>query len=135
MPGPSQRVIPIVCLIGAGKSVEELPIQEFRRVRPLADAKPLDRFYCARVSGSSLADDGIFDGDLVIVKASFEPHDIRPGRLVAILTPYGLLIKHIYISLNNKIRLVSANKEYEDIVLDPEECEIQGVVVRVERDM
>jgi SOS-response transcriptional repressor LexA len=114
---------------------KEIPVREFRRIRPLSGGKPSDRFYCARIAGESMADDGIFNNDIVIIKTTFNPDELAPGRLVAAQTPYGLLVKRAYVSLNGKIRLVSASPLYQDIVLDPEQCEIQGIAVRVERDL
>jgi SOS-response transcriptional repressor LexA len=127
-------IIPVVCLVGASRSVEHLPILEWREIRPIKNARPFDRYCAARVSGNSLYDDGIYDGDIVIARLNFELTEIYPGKLAVVLTPLGLLVKHIYVSLDSKVRLVSANPVYEDIVLDCDDVEIQGVVVRVERD-
>ena len=126
--------IPVICLIGASRSIEHLPIREWRDIRPIKNARPFDRFCAARVSGNSLLDDGIHDNDYIIARLTFELSEITPGKLVAVLTPYGLLIKHIYLQLDGRVRLVSANPVYEDIVLDTTDAEIQGIVVRVERD-
>jgi SOS-response transcriptional repressor LexA len=126
--------VAVVCLIGASKSIEHLPIREWRDIRPIKNARPFDRFCAALVSGNSLTGDGVFDGDYVIVRLTFELEEIKPGRLCAVLTPVGLLIKHIYLTLDNRIRLASANQTYEDLVFDIDDVEIQGVVVRVERD-
>jgi SOS-response transcriptional repressor LexA len=126
--------IPAICLVGASRSIEHLPIREWRDIRPIKNARPFDRFCAARVSGNSLYDDGIFDGDYIIAKLTFELSEITPGHLVVILTPCGLLLKHIYQMLDGRIRLVSANPVYADIVFDAADVEIQGVVVRVERD-
>jgi SOS-response transcriptional repressor LexA len=126
--------IPLVCLVGASRSLEHLPIQEWRDIRPIKNARPFDRFCAARVSGNSLYDDGIFDGDYIISRLNFELAEITPGKLVVALTPYGLLVKHIYQMLDGRIRLVSANPVYTDLVIDAADVEIQGIVVRVERD-
>jgi SOS-response transcriptional repressor LexA len=89
----------------------------------------------AVITGSSLIDDGILDGDCVIVRLTFERYELTPGRLVAVLTPYGLLVKHIYVTLDDHVRLVSANPAFEDMVLEPEEVTVQGIAVRIERDL
>lgn len=127
--------VPVICQVGAGRSAEEFPIREWREIRPIRGARPFDRFCAARVSGQSLINDNILDGDYAIIRTNFELYELKPGRLVAALTPYGLLIKHIYVTLDDKVRLVSANSTYEDIVVDASEVEIQGLVVRVERDL
>jgi repressor LexA len=127
--------IPTICLVGASRSLEHLPIQEWREIRPIKNARPFDRYCAARVSGNSLYDDGIYDGDYIIARLNFELAEVTPGKIVVVLTPYGLLVKHIYLMLDSRVRLVSANPVYEDLVLDAADVEIQGIVVRVERDM
>lgn len=87
------------------------------------------------MNGLSLVGDGIFDGDCAIVRLTFDQYEVTPGRLVAVLTPYGLLLKHIYLTLDDRVRLVSASPDFADILLDSTEITIQGVVVRIERDL
>lgn len=126
--------VPMICEAGAAHSTPDLPIGSLREIRPITGARRADRFCAAVVRGRSLSDDGIFDGDCAIVRLTFEPYEITPGRLVVVLTPYGLLIKHIYLTLDNHVRLVSAHPSYKDLFLDVSEVTIQGVVVRIERD-
>lgn len=127
--------VPVVCIIGASRSMENLPIEKWRKIRPITGARPHDRFCASQVSGDSFKDEGIFDGDYVIVRLNFESYEITPGRLVAALTPYGLLIKRVYLTLDDQVRLVSANAEYPDLLMDADQVEIQGIIVRVERDL
>jgi SOS-response transcriptional repressor LexA len=60
---------------------------------------------------------------------------MKPGQLAAVFTPYGLLLKHIYYTLGNKVRLVSANPAYDDLVLDAEDVTVQGIAVQVVRQL
>lgn len=117
-----------------GKRLEQLPIQEWRDITPLKNSRPFDRYCSARVSGNSLYDDGIYDGDYIIARLNFELSEITPGKLVVVLTPYGLLVKHVYFTLDGRVRLVSANPVYDDLLFDAVDVEVQGIVVRVERD-
>lgn len=126
--------VPVICMIGASNSLVDLPIEEWREIRPIDNARPFDMFCGAKVCGDSLKEDHIVDGDYAIVRVTFERYEITPGRLVAALTPFGLLIKHVYPTLNGKVRLVSANRLYSDLLFDAEDVTIQGVVVRTERD-
>lgn len=127
--------LPVISAIGAAKSFYEFPITEWRDTRPIPHSRQQDQFCASPVCGDSLNGDGIFDGDYVILRLTFERHEIKQGQLVAVFTPYGLLLKHIYFTLNKKVRLVSANTEFEDILLDAEEVNVQGIVVRIERDL
>lgn len=126
--------VPVVCMIGASKSLVDLPIEEWREIRPIENARPFDRFCGAKVSGDSLIDDHIVDGDYAIVRITYDSHEITPGRLVAALTPLGLLVKHVYPTLKGQVRLVSANPHYPDLLFDTEDVVIQGVLVRHEHD-
>lgn len=127
--------VPLANEAGASKSSVDLPSDNVRTIRPIRGARRKDKFCAARVRGNSLCDDGVFDGDCAIVRLTFERNEVTPGRLVAILTPYGLLLKHCYLALSGDVRLVSANPMFEDIILEPEEVTIQGLVVRIERDL
>ena len=85
--------------------------------------------YCvATVEGTSLRDAGINDGDEAVIRTSFDPAEVRQGQLLAVNTPHGLLLKFVYWTLTREVRLVSANPEYEDLLLDAELVEVQGVV-------
>lgn len=129
--------IPIVCTIGASKSHEsfdDLPILGWRDVRPIKGARPFDQFCGAPVQGDSMIADNIFDGDYAIFRTTFDAEEVTPGKLCAIWTPRGLVIKHVYITLDDSIRLVSSNPHYQDIVYSLEDVVIQGIVVRVEHD-
>lgn len=127
--------LPVICSIGAARSFDDLPIGDWRETRPVESARPLDQFCFAQVSGESLYEDGIHDGDFILIRLTFEDLELTPGRLLAVFTPYGLLIKHVYKTLDNKVRLVSANPAYEDILLEADDVTVQGIAIRVERDL
>jgi SOS-response transcriptional repressor LexA len=112
--------------------LEFLSTVEWREIRPVDGARQYDRFCALQVNDDSLIDDQILDGYYAIVRLTFDDSEITPGRLVAVLAPGGLFIKHIYLEANNRIRLVSANDEYEDLIFDAGNVRIQGVVVRAD---
>ncbi|HEX8183781.1 MAG TPA: hypothetical protein VF747_03495, partial [Blastocatellia bacterium] len=64
-------------MIGASKSVEDLPIDDWREIRAIRNARSIDRFCAACISGDSLAEEGIFDGDLVIVRITFDSFELK----------------------------------------------------------
>jgi SOS-response transcriptional repressor LexA len=132
---PKHANVPLICEAGAARSIENLPRAGLREIRSITGARRSDQFCAAVIVGSSLADDGILDGDCIIVRLTFERHELTPGRLVAVLTPCGLLVKHIYLTLDDRIRLVSANPAYEDMLLDLDQVTVQGIAVRIERDL
>jgi repressor LexA len=127
--------VPILAAVGAAKSIDDIEIEGWRSIRKVKNARLHDSFCASPICGDSLEGDGVLDGDFAIIKLTFEPYEIMQGSLVAAYTPYGLLIKHIYYTLNGKVRLVSSNVRYEDILLDAGEVRVQGLVVRIERDL
>jgi SOS-response transcriptional repressor LexA len=116
--------------LAAGRSIEYLPIVRWRDVRLPRWARGNDRFVCAEICGDSLKDKGIFDGDIALIHLT---HDITPGDLAAILTPEGMLIKFVFVE-DGKLRLESANRKYPSRYFDLADVEVQGRVIRTERD-
>jgi SOS-response transcriptional repressor LexA len=86
------------------------------------------RYFWARVSGWSMRDAGIKDGDVVLVSRKGEPKD---GDIVlAHLAGQGQLIKRLRIPNRSVAHLESANPDFATIVVDdPTSMTIHGVVV------
>jgi SOS-response transcriptional repressor LexA len=116
-----------------GSFLEHLTVKAWREVSPPKNARPFDQFFACHISGDSLSGDGIFDGDYALARKPFELSEITRGRLAAVSTPLGLLVKHVHIGFDG-IRLESSNPDYEDLWFPPDDVEIVGIVVRVERD-
>jgi len=84
--------------------------------------------YFITVSGNSMLDAGIRDGDLLIVDRSL---DYVNGKIVIVILEGDFLVKKIYIK-STKVFLVAANSDYKDIeVTDEMNCTIWGVVTYV----
>lgn len=126
--------VPFLGSASAGKPVplDALPIEGTRFIRPIKGARPFDRFAAVRVDGHSLNDDGILDGDIVIVRMGDESHT---GDLAVVLTPHGLTIKYLDPQTDGTIVLCCANADCEDQVWEIQDIKVQGVVRRVERDL
>jgi len=87
------------------------------------------------VSGDSLMDENIRDGDVLIVKRIFEAAEIRSGRLVVALLPTGRsVVKRIHFE-GDRIILRSSNPNYDDLVFGPDEIRVEGIVKRLTREM
>ncbi len=85
------------------------------------------------VSGDSLVDEGIFDGDILIVKRIFDAADIRTGKLVIAYLPTGRsVVKRIYFEGENVV-LRSANARYKDLVFGQNEIRVDGIVKELKR--
>lgn len=91
-------------------------------------ASNADDFFFLTVTGSSMIDAGIFEGDLVLVNSRKEP---KNGDIVVALIDTGNTLKRL-VKQNGKVYLKAENKEYEDI--HPiEELVVQGVVTSLIR--
>ncbi len=82
------------------------------------------------VSGNSMIDDGIFDGDYVFVK---QQADARNGDIVVAQVDGEATVKRFFRE-KGRIRLEPANKEMQSIYIDPSHnTQILGLVVGVYR--
>jgi repressor LexA len=125
--------VPVVGQCAAGRGVEFLPIVQFRDVRLPSWARPSDRFVIANICGNSLSGKGIFDGDLALVHLT---KYIQQGDLVvACCHGSEIVIKFFHAEQSGRICLSSANKKYEPRYFDAHEIDVQGRVVRIERDL
>ena len=84
--------------------------------------------YALQVKGTSMIDDGIMDGDYVLVQHQSEAHN---GDLVVAVLPSGFTtLKKIFFE-QNRIRLQPANSEMSPIYTT--EVKIQGKIVGLMR--
>jgi repressor LexA len=91
-------------------------------------AKNSSDFFLLNVTGNSMIDAGIFEGDLVVVNSKKEPRD---GDIVVALVDNGNTLKR-FIRKDGKVYLKAENKDYNDIY--PEnELMVQGVVTALIR--
>ncbi len=87
------------------------------------------------VSGDSLVDENIEDGDVLIVKRIFEEAEIRSGKLVVVQLPTGRsVVKRIYFN-GEQIILRSSNPKYKDMIFGRDELRVEGIVKKLTRDM
>ncbi len=131
--GGEHLPVEILGRIAAGEPIEAVEVPE--RV-DLADLLPMGReHYALRVRGTSMIDEGIHDGDMVLVERREVAED---GELVvAVLEDQGIegaTLKKFFretVDGNDRIRLQPANPALEPIIVDT--VEIRGVVVGVVR--
>lgn len=120
--------IPLMGLIAAGG-----PIEAIRDPRPIEVPRNMisagANFYALKVAGTSMIEDGIFDGDIVVVQ---EQSTVDDGEKAVAYLPDkdSVTLKRIYHE-KDRIRLVPANKEMEPFY--ETNVKIQGKVVGVLR--
>jgi len=87
--------------------------------------------FCLRVKGESMIDDGIRDGDYIIVE-SREFAD-NGETVIALVGGNEATVKKFYREPDGRVRLQPANASMQPIVVDPKDLMIRGVVVGLMR--
>lgn len=122
--------------IGAGKSIDFLPNSKKVWVTRPAAARANDKLVRVIVSGDSLIEDDIRNGDFLICRTNFEFSEIRNGSLIVAKLPSGeLTIKKFYLNNDNTVTLRAANSHYKDQTFKPHEIEIQAVALELNRSL
>jgi len=120
--------IPLLGIISAGGPIEAINNPEPLSVPKSILSKTGDH-YALRVSGVSMIEEGIFDGDIVIVRN--QPSVENGEKAVAYLPDQDkVTLKKIY-KEKDRIRLQPANKEMQPFY--EKKVEIQGKVVGIMR--
>ena len=120
--------IPLLGIIAAGEPIEAIRQNEFIAVAKTKLPKNGD-FYALRVSGNSMIDENIKDGDVVLVKQQETAENGQ--RVVALIDNYEATLKKIFRE-RNQIRLQPANSAYEPIIIRKDrDIKIQGIVIDV----
>jgi repressor LexA len=86
--------------------------------------------YVLRVVGDSMDDEGIFDGDFVIV---LRREVAEPGEMVVVLYGDEASIKRYYPVNEHEVQLQPGNKKLPPITIPASEVRVQGIVVGIMR--
>lgn len=121
---PDLYQLPLLGYIAAGQPIEALENPQMIEVP--AVLKTDKRCYVLQVQGESMIDEGILDGDWVIIE---QRNTARNGEIVvALIDGYDATLKRIE-QHPNRIILHPANASMKPIRCRPEQVEIQGVLV------
>jgi len=119
--------IPLLGKITAGKPIERVEYDE--NIKVPANMVRKDT-YALKVSGHSMIDDNIQDGDIIIVEKKLSAENGQ--SVVALINDEQVTLKKFYIEADG-IRLQPANPEMEPILLKNEEVQVLGVVTGIIR--
>ena len=119
--------ISLLGIIAAGQPIEAIETPEKIKVAKSQLSKSGEHF-ALKVQGNSMIDDGIFDGDTVVIKKQSSADDGE--TVVALLNNNEVTLKKIY-KEKNGFRLQPANSSLKPIFVKG--LEIQGKVVSVIR--
>jgi repressor LexA len=117
---------PLVGKIAAGYPIEKYQTDDRLDLGNLFGPRVGQKGGCfaLRVDGDSMRDEGILNGDYVIIERR---ETARNGERVVALLPNGETTLKTFYKDGDKIRLQPANPEFEPIIV--KDCKVQGVVI------
>ena len=123
--------IPVLGKIAAGTPIEAIQNEVSRVVLPQALSKNGEHFGL-KISGDSMIEAGINDGDTVIVRKT---NTANNGQIVvALIDDHEAMLKRIR-KKGKVVALESANKRYETKIFGPDRVKVQGVLVSLYRNL
>lgn len=145
---PSEREeilsLPLLGKVAAGRPLEAFEYNEFVDVPPSLVRNP-SKSFALRVSGQSMIEDGIFDGDIIIVQKQATASN---GEIVVATVDNESTVKRFYMRSSKEkppdevhfgkasekwVELKPANSTMSSMWYTPNDVEVQGVVVSLLR--
>ena len=134
--GETLLSLPLLGRVAAGRPIERLEHDQFVSVPPMLVKKPESTFVL-QVEGDSMIDDGIWDGDYLLVEKRLAASN---GEIVIASVGDEATVKRFYRrpkpdSGNSQpvIELRPANSRLQSMWFQPQEVEIKGLVVGLVR--
>ncbi len=120
--------LPLLGRVAAGEPIEALESEDTFAV-PEEFVRRQNTFVL-RVKGTSMIDDGIWDGDYIVIE---ERATAENGETVVALINGDATVKKFYREKGGRIRLMPANEALAPIIVADKDITIRGVVVAVLR--
>ena len=127
---PGGLELPLLGAVAAGLPIEAIEEHETLAVPADMVRSGKDNFVL-RVEGQSMIDEQIRDGDYIVVTSQDTATDGQ--MVVALVGGDSATVKKLYRENDGRIRLQPANPTMQPILEDPDNVQIQGVVVGVIR--
>ena len=122
--------IPVLGRIAAGTPIEAIQNEVTRVVIP-EELRKNGEHFGLQVSGDSMIEAGINDGDTVIVRKA---NTANNGQIVvALIDDNEAMLKRIR-KKGKIVALESANKKYETKIFGPDRVKVQGILVSLYRN-
>ena len=126
----SLNKIPVLGKIAAGTPIEAIQ-NEVSRITIPEELSNNGEHFGLKISGDSMIEAGINDGDTVIVKRT---NTANNGQIiVALIDDHEAMLKRIR-KKGKVVALESANKRYETKIFGPDRVKVQGVLVSLYRN-
>jgi repressor LexA len=121
--------VPLLGRVAAGTPIE--PVESPETIMLPEELLGRGETFALRVRGDSMIDDGILDGDVVVVEAR---PDAADGSTVVALVRGDATVKRLYRdAAHGTVRLMPANERHAPIVAPAADVEIRGQVIAVLR--
>lgn len=120
--------LPLVGRVAAGVPIE--PIEHSDTISVPEELVGRGDTFVLRVKGTSMVDEGILDGDFVVVQSRDQADN---GDMVVALVRGEATVKRFYREKAGMIRLQPANEAMAPIMVRASDVEIRGVVTAVMR--
>lgn len=124
--------LPLLGRVAAGRPIERFSNDEFIEVPPLLVKKPASTFVL-QVEGDSMIDDGIWDGDYLLVEKKDAANN---GDIIVASVDNEATVKRIYLRPrpdmgheSPMVELRPSNPRLKSMWFHPEEVSIKGMVV------
>jgi repressor LexA len=128
---PSSRGVPVLGTIAAGGLIE--PFTDAVEHLDFSNITLPAQSYALRVTGDSMIEDSIIDGDLVFLRPVAEPDQLKNGTIVAArVDGYGTTLKRFHRN-GDRVTLKPANPRYSPIEVPAIQVEVQGSLIAVWR--
>lgn len=122
--------IPLAGFVAAGQPIEAIQQNQETLSVPASLLAGGQEIYALQVRGESMIEDGILDGDYVIMEPRQEA---RNGEMVvALINNQEATLKRFYRE-NGQVRLQPANPDVQPIIIRDGDVRIQGVVMGIWR--
>ncbi len=122
--------IPVLGSIAAGTPIEAIQ-NEVTRIPLPENIEKNGQFFGLKVSGDSMIEAGINDGDTVIIKKSDTAEN---GKIVvALIDDHEAMLKRLR-RKGKTVALESANRNYETKIFGPDRVKVQGILVSLYRN-
>jgi len=125
---PQAVELPLLGVAAAGRPIEA--VLEGERVCVPEELVRRSESFALRVSGDSMKDEGILDGDLVVVESRATAES---GETVVAVIEGEATIKRFHRETGGRIRLQPANTQVAPIICDENSVEVRGIVVGLMR--
>lgn len=124
----SSREVALLGYVAAGRPIEPFPDEE--RIEVPASLLGKGEHFVLRVRGDSMIEDGIRDGDYVVVARR---ETAQNGQTVVALVRGEATLKRYYVD-GSRIRLQPANSSMKPLTVDIRDVTVQGVVTGLIRN-